>query len=181
MLFCGYCKRRMQGNWNNDQAYYRCRYPAEYAMVNNIDHPKVASFREIDLLGRLDAWLARVFEPGRREQTIKTLAEYGQDACTPDSALETARSKVAECDRKLAQHRAALEAGADLGIVTQWIAETQTQRVAAQAQLREASGARRMSRKEIDALVTSLGDRVAAIGTPIRTIRLTSTHRLDSS
>ncbi|WP_420540712.1 hypothetical protein [Nonomuraea roseoviolacea] len=24
----------MQGNWNNRQAYYRCRFPAQYAIVN---------------------------------------------------------------------------------------------------------------------------------------------------
>lgn len=71
--------------------------------------------------------------------------------------------KIAECDRKLAQHRAALEAGADPVLVTQWIAETQTQRVAAQAQLRQASGRRRMSKEEIDAVVTALGDLVKVL------------------
>lgn len=30
-LFCGMCTRRMQCSWNNDQAYYRCTYPSEYA------------------------------------------------------------------------------------------------------------------------------------------------------
>ena len=27
LLFCGICNRRMQGSWNNGQAYYRCTYP----------------------------------------------------------------------------------------------------------------------------------------------------------
>ncbi|WP_218671136.1 zinc ribbon domain-containing protein [Microbispora sp. GKU 823] len=49
VLFCGYCDRRMQGNWNNDQAYYRCRYPAEYALANDVDHPKVVYLREADV------------------------------------------------------------------------------------------------------------------------------------
>ncbi|GGS81467.1 hypothetical protein GCM10010176_026320 [Nonomuraea spiralis] len=37
LLFRGYCERRMQGNWNNRQAYYRCRLPAQYAIVNRGD------------------------------------------------------------------------------------------------------------------------------------------------
>jgi hypothetical protein len=30
----------MQGHWVNAQSYYRCRYPAEYAIANKIDHPR---------------------------------------------------------------------------------------------------------------------------------------------
>ncbi|GAB3129507.1 hypothetical protein [Microbispora hainanensis] len=142
-------------------SYYRCRYPAEYALANDVDHPKVVYLREADVLDHLDAWLTLAFAPKRREQTIQALADHCQDA--PDSVSEAARMKIAECDRKLAQHRAALEAGADPVLVTQWIAETQTQRVAAQAQLRQASGRRRMSKEEIDAVVTALGDLVKVL------------------
>ncbi len=156
VLFCGYCNRRMQGNWNNDQAYYRCRYPAEYALANDVDHPKVVYLREAEVVDHVDAWLARLFEPPWRERTVRALAEQGQD--TDDGPATAARLKIAECDRKLAQHRAALEAGAEPALVTQWIAETQAQRVAAQAQLRQVSGRRRMSREEIEAIVTAIGD-----------------------
>jgi hypothetical protein len=61
VLFCGYCDRRMQGNWNNQQAYYRCRYPSEYAMTNNVGHPKTVYLREAEVLPDLDAWLATQF------------------------------------------------------------------------------------------------------------------------
>ncbi|MGI8334736.1 recombinase family protein [Actinomadura scrupuli] len=37
-LHCGYCERKMQGNWNNRQVYYRCRFPQEYALVNELHH-----------------------------------------------------------------------------------------------------------------------------------------------
>lgn len=33
------CERRMQGNWAHNEAYYRCRYPQEYAVANTLDHP----------------------------------------------------------------------------------------------------------------------------------------------
>ena len=37
-------------------------------------------------------------------------------------------SKVAECDRKLAQYRAILDAGANSGTVAAWIAETEAEK-----------------------------------------------------
>jgi site-specific DNA recombinase len=54
VLLCGLCDRRMTGNWNNEQAYYRCRFPAEYALANRVDHPKTVYLREVDVTGRLD-------------------------------------------------------------------------------------------------------------------------------
>ncbi|RSN03136.1 recombinase family protein [Nonomuraea sp. WAC 01424] len=160
VLFCGYCNRRMQGNWNHDQSYYRCRYPSEYALANDVDHPKVVYLREADLLPSLDAWLGLEF--GRRlDETAGALADLGQEP--KDGAAESLKLKIAECDRKLAQHRAALEAGADPALIAQWMAETQTQRVAAQAQLRQSSGRRRMTREEIHAVMIALGDLVKVI------------------
>ena len=40
-----------EGNWNNEQAYYRCRFPTEYALANQVDHPKTVYVREADVLG----------------------------------------------------------------------------------------------------------------------------------
>ncbi len=40
LVRCTLCGRRMQGHWNHDLAHYRCRYPAEYALANKVDHPK---------------------------------------------------------------------------------------------------------------------------------------------
>lgn len=39
-----------------------------------------------------------------------------------------------------------------------WIAETQAKKVAAQAEIRTASGRQKMSREEIAAIVTAFGD-----------------------
>jgi hypothetical protein len=41
----------------------------------------------------------------------------------PDSADDAVQRVLADCDRKLGRHRAALEAGADPTLVTAWIAE----------------------------------------------------------
>ncbi|MDR8409489.1 zinc ribbon domain-containing protein [Nonomuraea sp. 3-1Str] len=63
VLFCGCCSRRMQGNWNNDQAYYRCRYPAEYALANKVDHLKTVYLREAEILSDVDTWLRLTYYP----------------------------------------------------------------------------------------------------------------------
>ncbi|MGW0007381.1 transposase [Nocardia grenadensis] len=45
-LFHRACGRRMQGTWNHDRAHYRCRYPSEYALANDLDHPPSVYLRE---------------------------------------------------------------------------------------------------------------------------------------
>jgi site-specific DNA recombinase len=75
VLLCGLCDRRMSGKWNNDQAYYLCRYPAEYALGNRLSHPKNVYLREVEVLGPLDDWLAEKFGPASIDATLSELAE----------------------------------------------------------------------------------------------------------
>ena len=35
LVRCVLCGRRMQGSWTNGQPYYRCKFPAEYAVSEN--------------------------------------------------------------------------------------------------------------------------------------------------
>ncbi|NBE91836.1 recombinase family protein [Nonomuraea sp. KC401] len=111
VLFCGYCERRMQGNWNNRQAYYRCRFPAQYAITNDLDHPKVVYLRESEILGEVDGWLGTAFGPNRLEHTIAAMAEQVIDP--NEAALIGLRKRLSQCDRKLNQYRSALDAGGD--------------------------------------------------------------------
>jgi len=60
---------------------------------------------------------------------------------------------LADCDRKLARHRAALEAGADPQLVAGWMAEVQAGRAAALAQARKATRNRRMGKDEIHPMI----------------------------
>ena len=39
LIICGLCLRKMQGQHSHGVAYYRCRYPGEYALANHVDHP----------------------------------------------------------------------------------------------------------------------------------------------
>ena len=74
------------------------------------------------------------------------------------------RRQVTEADRKLARHRAALEAGADPAIVAGWIREVQAAKAEAEAQLRRLSQppALTWDRDELAEMTRALGDMVRA-------------------
>jgi hypothetical protein len=50
MVRCAQCGRKMQGSWNHGQAYYRCKFPTEYAVAQG-QHgecdTKLARYREL--------------------------------------------------------------------------------------------------------------------------------------
>ncbi len=154
LLRCGICGRKMQGSWNNGKPYYRCTFLSQYAAKNKVDHPASVYLREEQLLLHLDEWLSRKFDPAALPTTVGEL-----EAAQPGEAKqdESAQREIAECDAKLRQHRAALEAGADPVLVTNWMKETQAKRAAAEARLSKPTGCR-MTRDEIANLVKALGD-----------------------
>jgi site-specific DNA recombinase len=153
----------MQGQQNNGEAYYRCRYALEYALAK-VDHPRNVYLRERDLLEPLDAALASAFSPHRLTETITARVPHqlGDDA---DHEIVTARAQLAACATKLARHRAALEAGADPAIVTGWIAEVEADRRRLLAILNRPGpqAAQRMTREQITALVAQLGEIVTVL------------------
>ena len=126
----------MQGTWNHDRAHYRCRFPHEYAIANRIDHPLAVYVREDAVLGPLDEWLAGVFAPDRVRQALTALAEQ---QAGDDHVVGEAERQLAECDRKLASHRAALEAGADPALIAAWTADVQRRRDSISARLQARS------------------------------------------
>jgi site-specific DNA recombinase len=73
-LTCGLCRRRLQGQWVRGEAYYRCRYPAEYAASAQPNHPTNVYLREADLLAKIDGWLNRLVSPANIEATCRALA-----------------------------------------------------------------------------------------------------------
>jgi site-specific DNA recombinase len=56
-LRCQLCDRRLQGQWIRGEAYYRCRYPAEYATAASFDHPDRSTCgRSTYSLGSTPGW-----------------------------------------------------------------------------------------------------------------------------
>ena len=136
-LRCGLCERCMQGNWVRQEAYYRCRYPAQYAIVTSMRHPKSVYLREADLLPNLDGWIATLFDPANLDATCAQLATAtnGGDANRPEIAR--AHHVIRDCDLALRRYRAVLEQGANPETVGKWINGATAKKTAAQQRLRE--------------------------------------------
>jgi site-specific DNA recombinase len=169
LLYCGICKRRMQGSWNNGQTYYRCTFPSQYALTNQIAHPPSVYLREAQILPALDTWLASALDPARLTGTIANLTAAQPDE--PSGEIARLREQVTQLDRKLASYRAALDAGGDPAVVSQWITETHARKLAAQARLQAQAGTRpgldqaRMSKEEIATVVATIADLMAILRT----------------
>ncbi|MFF0372102.1 recombinase family protein [Micromonospora sp. NPDC005087] len=164
LIYCAACDRRMQGQYSHGDAYYRCRFPQEYALANQVHHPSNVYLREDTLTDPLDTWLASAFTPHHIEQTITAMTD-AQPPNQPPPLAAAAQTIITECDAKLERYRAALDAGADPAVVTEWISQTQAERARAEADLHTHSSnrPRRMSRTEIKDLVQALGDIVTVL------------------
>ncbi|UED87621.1 hypothetical protein [Streptomyces profundus] len=118
----------------------------------------------IDIIDPVDGWLTGAFAPERVEHSLTTIDE-SQPRANPQS--EALRRTLVDCDRKLARHRAALEAGADPALVAAWSREVQAERLAAETRLQQIGAptgtARRMTRQEIRDLVDALGGLLDAL------------------
>ncbi|WP_157431011.1 hypothetical protein [Actinomadura macra] len=90
--------------------------------------------REAEIIGDIDAWLITAFSPTRIQATIQTLTEQTTGGQNPAAAR--LRTQLADCDRRLNQYRAALNAGADAGQVAKWINETEQERARLEGELR---------------------------------------------
>ncbi len=164
VLLCGLCDRRMQGHWLRGKAYYRCRFPEQYAMANHLAHPHTTPSKRVPArgptrrpAGRL---VATALAQHRLEATIEAMyASQLDDAAEP---LPNPLEQVIEgCDRKIANYRALLDAGADPVLVAGWMTEATAERVAAQAQQRShqtPAGPTKLSRQQIRDLINSAGD-----------------------
>ncbi len=72
-------------------------------------------------------------------------------------------AELAACDRKLAQYRAALDAGADPASIARWITETEAERARLRLLTRQAVPQQTMSKDEIAAIVNGLADLLAVL------------------
>ncbi|MFI7219950.1 hypothetical protein [Micromonospora maritima] len=127
----------MQSQYNHGDAYCRCRFPQEYALANQIPHPRNVYLRGDALTEPLDTWLASAFAPHRIAQTISAMTD-AQPVSHPPATGTAAQAIITECDTKLERYRATLDADADpadkaevyrqLGLRLNYQPETQTVR-----------------------------------------------------
>lgn len=162
LLHCGVCGRRMQGQWNHDRAYYRCRYRDEYP-GDDIDHPSSLYVKEAAVIPGLDTWLAAQFDDDHIDQTASVLAgtsEADEEAAKRETQL---RAGIAECDRKLAKYRALLDHDEAIEVAAKWIAETQRERKALERQLGHQIPGGKLTTAQVEAL--ALRDIVEVLAT----------------
>jgi hypothetical protein len=102
---------------------------------------------------------AELFATEAIDATVTRLIEQvGQLEDPAQTRAEAAHVRIADYDAQLRRYRASIDAGGDPVAIGPWIAETQAKKVAAQAEIRTVTGRRQMSRDEIEAIVTALGD-----------------------
>ena len=161
-LYCGYCGRRMQGQYSNRAPYYRCRYPREYALASHVTHPGNVYLREADVLPAIDRWLLTIFAPHRLTQTIREMqAAQDPGPAVPTPSGQDADGLIASCDTRLARYQAALDAGADPKAVAEWTRQVQAERDAVLARAASQDRhkpARQLTEDDIRALISGLGD-----------------------
>lgn len=159
LITCGLCGRRMAGHHTRAETRHRCRYPAEYALAHEVDHPRSVLVREDLIVDALDAWLTRLFEPGRIEETIAQLVEVAGAGNDGNAARgEAAQRLIVDCDERLSRYRSALEHGADPEVVTVWIREVQGDRLRAQRAALEARSGPAITADVVRAVLAEVGD-----------------------
>jgi site-specific DNA recombinase len=167
LIYCSVCKRRMQGQHSHDVAYYRCRYPSDYALANRVDHPKNVIMREDLATGPIDHWLASVFDPSLRERTIELLVrQIGGEVWPAVPGHRKPHDIATDFDKKIARYKQALDEGASPAVVATWIAEAEQQRdhaLASGRTAREDDAVDSMTAKDIARLVAELGDIAEAL------------------
>ncbi|MGP3988896.1 recombinase family protein [Streptomyces sp. 3N207] len=146
-LICGLCSRKMQGQKSRGALSYRCRFPDEYALANEIWHPHNRYLPERDLVPPVDAWIGRVCAPHRLAETVHALWAAQEDLPEDVEAART-QEKIKKCDRNLVRYREALEAGADAPTVASWMAEARAEKAEAMAYLSARESSPRLSEEE---------------------------------
>ncbi|MFJ9619052.1 recombinase family protein [Streptomyces noursei] len=160
MLRCRICKRKMLGAYSHGRLYYRCVYPGEYAKATGVDHPLSIHLREELVLPPLDTWIAEAFEEPRLSETLSEMVRAQEELAEDRVVADEARRTIRAVEQKLAQYRAALDAGADPTVVAEWIAEAQRDKRLADQRLarRLDPTAERLTVAELRRIVAGLGD-----------------------
>lgn len=124
----------MSGQTTPGEAYYRCRFPSEYAGAAH-KHTNVVYLREADLLPGLDAWLLSVFDPKNIDGAVAALAAAQEPEEGALARAEAARRKLDDCDKRMGNLGKQIEGGSAPSLVVTWLREVEAERIAAEREL----------------------------------------------
>ena len=175
LIMCRIRGRRMQGSFNHGTLHYRCRFPAEYALIEDMNYPKTVYVREEPTIDELDRWLAQTFAPKNLDATCKALVASQEIDEGGHARAAAARRKLADCDERLERYRATLEVGGDPAVIASWIGETQGERLAAERELARCAPPARLAKADVKAVAKNVREAVRALGGAPETSKLSST------
>jgi DNA invertase Pin-like site-specific DNA recombinase len=162
LLRCGLCGRRMEGSFNHGRLYYRCAASRDFVRQHKISHPPCLYLREESIVSPVDRFLHQELGTARLHDTLRRLSEaqHRAVAALEDADQRTAelRQTVADCDKKINNYRAALDAGGDPALIAGWIKETAALRSATQTMIgAQRARPERMTEDQIGKIVDGLG------------------------
>ncbi len=164
LVRCGLCDRKMEGAAHRRAIMYRCRSRTLAPGSNTLkDHPPTIYLREDAVTTAVNGWIARLFEPSRRADTVATLVGGQHGQLVDAGRVEAARRKLADAQTRLRRHQAAIEAGIEPAALVDAINQAQADRAAAQAEIDHAPSVEQLDTAAVEAMVDSLGDMAAAI------------------
>ncbi|WP_221305078.1 alcohol dehydrogenase catalytic domain-containing protein [Streptomyces sp. Ag109_O5-1] len=138
-----------------------------------VSHPRTVNLRENVVCRALDQWIARAFAPDRLTATLTALTHASAAASTAETHTPEqaqARQAIKDCERRLSRYQAALEAGADPAVVTQWINAAQQDKEAAQKKLDALPTLTRKKQSPLDAQqIREITDSLGGIAQRIHT------------
>jgi hypothetical protein len=130
----------MQSHWVNGAPYYRCGFPAEYALANHVEHPLNVNPREDAVIGHVDHWLAREAEkagyalaarkpeprPRMTEAEIKALVDKLAEiaAVLHDAHPDDKADVLRQLGLKLTYHPRSRLVAAEAKIPVHWYSES---------------------------------------------------------
>jgi site-specific DNA recombinase len=157
-LHCGICGRRMQGNRNHGQVYYRCRAKEAVPGLRDVQHPSTVYVKEGHIVPALDNWILGLLAPTQFEATVDALLAADRPSLAETAQRQAMTRRVAEQEKRLSQYKAALGAGADPALVVTWLEEAQADLAAARGALAELDEASedRLTREDIERLTGDL-------------------------
>ena len=118
--------------------------------------------REDAFDAQVNRWIAGLFDPSHIHETID-LITAAQDSGTDDIAAEAAKAKIADANQRMARYKATIDAGGDPAEIGAWITEAKAQRVQAETELRGATSKVRITRQQIEELITMTADIAATL------------------
>lgn len=155
LIFCGVCGRRMEGAWRPNRAHdtgrvlYRCAIRNNRALGESFpDHPQSVYVREDAILNSIDEWIASLTSPS-------ALASHQHPG--GGASDDATRRELSELDRKISALVTAIEAGADIPLLTDQLRRRTAERAGLEAQIRSRPRPGEISADDMKEALAQLG------------------------